>query len=375
MILCKWKFTLPKKKKILIYDESNSDLLIRFFKKEDCEILHTRLEEINILVLLISILKFDKNKLSKKYDYQYIHYVKPKLIITFIDNRISYYKLKEKFKNIKIISIQNGLRTEIFELFKNVTEKDNLSVDYLFVMDENIKKCYSKFIKGNIVVSGSIKNNLIPIKKNNSGLKKLLFISQYINPSSLKLSLWRTKTSFEKHFNAENVLIPLLANYCKKHKIHFEICGNSKDNNEAFFYKSLIGEKNNNWSFHPKVDMKTTYEMLDKTSAVVFIDSTLGYEALSRGIPVAAFSIRGESYSNSDRHKYNFGLPMKYSDHGPFWTNHFDENTFNKILNFVLNISREDWKKVCTNYAKEISAYDEGNSKFKNILSSLELYN
>ena len=71
-ILCKWRFTLPKKKKILIYDESNSDLLIRFFKKEDCEILHTRFEEINILVLLISILKFDKNKLLRKYVYQYI---------------------------------------------------------------------------------------------------------------------------------------------------------------------------------------------------------------------------------------------------------------------------------------------------------------
>ena len=121
--MCKWRFTLPKKNKILIYDESNSDLLVRFFKKEDCEILHTRFEEINILVLLISILKFDKNKLLRKYVYQYIHYVEPRLIITFIDNKISYYKLKEKFKNIKIISIQNGLRTEIFELFKNVTKK------------------------------------------------------------------------------------------------------------------------------------------------------------------------------------------------------------------------------------------------------------
>ena len=74
-------------------------------------------------MLLISILKFDKNKLSKKYVYQYIHYVKPQLIITYIDNNISYYKLKEKFKDITIIAVQNGNLT-LLNCYKRCTEED-----------------------------------------------------------------------------------------------------------------------------------------------------------------------------------------------------------------------------------------------------------
>ena len=129
--------------------------------------------------------------LSKKYVYQYIHYVKPKLIITYIDNNISYYKLKEKFKDITIMAVQNGVRTDFFKFFENVTKKDNLSIDYLFVMDEITKKCYSSFLKGNIIVNGSIKNNSIPIKKNENNSKKILFLSQYRNPKLFKhIDIW-----------------------------------------------------------------------------------------------------------------------------------------------------------------------------------------
>ena len=104
---CKIKFTLPRSNKILIYDAENSDFIIKFFKKEQCAILHTRFEQINILVLFVSIFKFQKKKLSTKYVYTYIKLVNPKVIITFIDNRLSFYELKKHFNNIKIICIQN----------------------------------------------------------------------------------------------------------------------------------------------------------------------------------------------------------------------------------------------------------------------------
>ena len=53
---CKIKLRLPKKNKVLIYDEIGSELFFKFFKREQCEIFHTRLEEINIPILLLSIL-------------------------------------------------------------------------------------------------------------------------------------------------------------------------------------------------------------------------------------------------------------------------------------------------------------------------------
>ena len=81
----KWKFVLPNKKKILIYDKGLSEDLTKFFNKEDYEILHVRFEEINILILLISIFKLNRLTLFRKYIYQYINYVSPKLIITMTD--------------------------------------------------------------------------------------------------------------------------------------------------------------------------------------------------------------------------------------------------------------------------------------------------
>ena len=47
----------------------------------------------------------------------------------------------------------------------------------MIITIQNIK--LSKLIKGNTIVSGSSKNNSIPIKKNESSSGKLLFISKY----------------------------------------------------------------------------------------------------------------------------------------------------------------------------------------------------
>ena len=155
-------FTFPAQKKILIYDGEGSDIFFNFFKKEDCEIFYTRFEKINILVLFLSLFNFN-SKLSKSYAYTYIKYVKPKLIITFIHNRVSFYQLKNYFKDTKIIAVQNGLGEDVFEVFKNVEKKDNLRIDYLFALDEAHKQCSSQFIDGTILQPGSFKNNLVPI--------------------------------------------------------------------------------------------------------------------------------------------------------------------------------------------------------------------
>ena len=295
------------------------------------------------------------------------------------DNKISYYKLKEKFKNIAVVAIQNAHRSETLKTFGHITKKDNLSIDYLFVLSEVQKKCYAKFIEGNIIVVGSIKNNSIPIIKKKCNSKKLLFISQYKNPVKEGIGTFGEKESFSIHIKAETKLIPLLANYCKKNNVQLEICGRTKSNDEALFFKSLIGQQNNNWRFYPKINVQTTYGMLDQASAVAHIDSTLGYEALAREKPIAGFHIRGQYtktfyyfgdfYSNIK----NFGLPKKFDDLGPFWTNYLNETILNEILNLVLNINQEDWKKIYNKYATEITAYDKENNTFTNVMKTLNI--
>jgi len=380
---CKIRFTLPKKKEILIYDKEGSQIFFNFFKKEQCEIFHARFEEINLPILLLSILKLSKLSLSKSYTYEYIRYVEPKLIITFIDMRLSIYKLKQIFEKIKIIVIQNGIHSSVFKDFKNIKKSDNLFVDYFLVMDEIHKKCFSKFIGGNIHVIGSFKNNLISIKKKNQYIKNLLFISQFMKHEDMNTSekdSWGLRLSFNEYFFAEKKLLPMLAEYCQKNNVKLEICGRTNSQEEMEEFKSLIEPFSNDWIFHPRKDSLTNYKRLDQATAIVHIDSTLGYEALGRKKPVATFSIRGENidhvekfgdfYANSN----NFGLPKKFPDSGPFWSNHLNKSVLSKILDLVLAVNEDQWDKIYNEYATEIAAYDKGNSKFKKIIKSLNIF-
>jgi len=380
---CKIKLTLPKKNKVLIYDETGSEIFFNFFKREKCEIFHARFEEINIPILLLSILNLLKMPLSKSYIYEYIRYVDPKLIITFIDMRISIYKLKNTFKNINIMVIQNGLRSSLFKVFKNIKKSDNLFVDYFLVMDEIHKKSFSRFIGGNIIVTGSIKNNLIPIEKKNKDIKNLLFVSQFMNreymDSTSEKDTWGLTLKFNEYFLAEKKLLPMLAEYCQKNNVKLEICGRTNSQEEMEEFKSLIEPLNSDWTFHPRKDTTTNYKRLDQATAIVHVDSTLGYEALGRKKPVATFSIRGENINHIEEfggfhaNFNNFGLPKKFPDNGPFWSNYLNKPALSKILDLVLTVNKDQWDKIYNEYATEIAAYDEGNTKFKKIIKTLDI--
>ena len=300
--------------------------------------------------------------------------VNPSLIITFMDNRPNYYKLKKEFKNKKIIAIQNGYRPEIFEVFKGINKKENLLIDYLFVMDEMHKNLFESFISGHIIVSGSLKNNFVPLKKKETITKKIVFLSQYRDPEFFKgIDIWGKQTSFEKHFRAELDLIPYLVDYCEENKFELEIAGSTSQIKEKYFYEKLI-TKNIKWGFYSKKSIEndlTVYEKLDQATAVVFIDSTLGYESLARLKPTAAFSIRGNFHKNAKYH--NFGYPDNFSDEGPFWSNNLNRKIFKQILDLVTSVSEKEWKKIHNKYAAKISAYDEGNKKFKQIINSLNV--
>ena len=381
----KFKLSLPKSKKVLIYDESNSDFIFTLIKKEQCEILHTRFEEINIPILLMSIFSFNKKKITEKYVRLYIKHVNPEVVLTFIDNKLSFYELKKDFENILFVVIQNGLRSygSDIDTQKKIDnlKKRKLLVDYFFTFNESYKEVYSQFIKGNIIPVGSLKNNSISINYKNNFLnkKKLLYISQFrkmpansINKKFNNLTTQQKLSSGEYYLlKSEIKLIPLIVEYCIINKVTLEICGCSNDKNEFLFYKSLIKEEFKNWEFFPKKNMQTTYRMLDEATAVAFIDSTLGYEALSRKRPTACFSIRGEFLDNFDGCK--FGRPAIYEDNGPFWCNELNTSKLNEILNFVLNVSEEEWKKIKHKYTNKIALYDPKNAKFKKIMSNINI--
>ena len=87
--------------------------------------------------------------------------INPKIVITYIDNKILFYQLKNIIRNneIKFISIQNGTRRKIADLFGVIENYKNLSSDFYFVWGNVVAKNLSKYISSNFVKIGSLKNN------------------------------------------------------------------------------------------------------------------------------------------------------------------------------------------------------------------------
>ena len=108
---CKFSYQLPKRNKVLLYDSTiNSIRILNLLNITEYYKFNIR-DEINIPILIFSILKNGFKNIFTNYKLAHIQFVNPKLVITWTDNDINFYKLKEYLKNICFIAIQNGYRT------------------------------------------------------------------------------------------------------------------------------------------------------------------------------------------------------------------------------------------------------------------------
>ena len=62
---------------------------------------------------------------------------------------------------------------------------------------------------------------------------------------------------------------------------------------------------------------------------------------------------------------------MSLTEDGKFWTNRYDEQRFEEILNYLLTVSDVDWEKIRSETIQEIISYDTNNSQFVEIVRSL----
>ena len=112
----KIKFKPPKKSEILLYDNacvlSNNAKI--FFKNKEFSIYYNRFEEINLYILIASILFPKYLKLRKNYKYHFLKSVNPKLVYTSIDNNISFYLLKDIYPKATYVADQGSMRDDKF---------------------------------------------------------------------------------------------------------------------------------------------------------------------------------------------------------------------------------------------------------------------
>ena len=354
----KWIFTLPKKRELLIYDKAslNSNFVKILFKKKKFEVLHTRYESVNILVLLKTVYKYGFINIIENYKKNFFSLVEPKIIYTTIDSSVSFYKLKNIYPNAKYIVDQRGISkvtgatwpNKFFWDIKkyNKLNKTKAKVDILFVFGSNEKKRLQDIINGNYFVLGNTKNNAY---HSNLKLKKKREITYICS------GLW------EPSWTRQCQTFKLLNKYCYKKNIKLNFLPKriiGKTEFDEKYYRKKLGEKNWKYLDHSNLNI---YKHLLTQELVVFAHSTLGFEVMAKGIKVAILS---NYFPEKMSKRY-------YSNDGLFWTSKTDYVSLAKLFDRMLRIKKSSWNKIYRKFSYEIMFYDKNNLKKKRIINSI----
>ena len=352
LIKTKFSFRAPPSKEIIIFGHGADQM--QFLNQDKFIVYYNYGEEVNLYILFKTILIKGLKNLKHNYRIIFLKSVNPKYIITYRCDNKNFYELKNHLGHVKTILIQWGkTRKEHFANFDK--EKNNYHVDQMYLHGAETAKIFSTFIKGKTFSIGSIANNRFrfdeKIKKDS-----LLFISQAKSNRILP--------------EIEKIIIKFLKDYCLEKKLRFAISTRvlPEDLSGKHKYEKILGKSG--WNYYPrsKPDVTGDYEHYSKvmqSNYIVSIDSTLGYEALSRKKRVAFFPLgsyseewcRTNYITDSKTKAYyipsKFGYPLNLSREGDFWLSDYQEAKMTKILNFLQEIKYDNWIKLLDNLGLE----------------------
>ena len=355
----KYYFLLPPKKDILIFDTHGAELIKGILPKNSYHILPARYESLNFLFLINCLFNFQIS--LRSYTQKYVDYINPKILITYIDNNPLFYELR--LKHGKKIFIQNGRRTAMDIFFSKNKINNKHHVDYMLVHNDSVGKKYQKLIKGKSIKFGSLQSNsckIIKSKKKYDLMYVSTFRLNYIKPNKYVYGV-----KFSDYIKKEIFLLKWLKDFSDKNKRHISILGSERlsAGDEKNFYKNIFG--NSGWRYIERTPKRKTYKIIDQAFIILGIDSTLIYEALSRGLRVGFFGIRGNKYPVNSR---KFGWPDSFGNQGPFWTDLASEKEFKRIINNLINYSSKRWNKTSSEYKKKLLHYNFQNTLAKNLI-------
>ena len=379
----KFSYRYPTNKEVLLVHREGLELLTHFVESSSISVADP--ERPNVFVLMRML--FHKKKGLLGYLNAYISLVKPKVVLTFIDNDISFYQLKEGFPKVAFVSIQNGLRNDFaradnfgfLSQLDSVSKDERLSATTICTFGDATGEQYSKYINATTKTIGSLKNNLY---ENHSKEKQfdITFISQH-PPSSIETEPGRvyfghSSVSFESYYRIEFEVVKFLGDYCQQHNLRLAVSGKRENGfgTERDFYLGALGPSPA--VFIPRDSNFSTYDTLSATGIIVTIDSTVGYEFLSRGQRVAFFSSRINSANSnlaSTIRDTNFGFPLQLEDRGPFWSNIGGAPEYERILDHLRAVTDKEWAPEIAPYNESLMAYQPGNPVFKKLLLDLGL--
>jgi len=371
---------IPKNSSIVQIHKDGLDILSRYVNSSDVSVVDP--SELNFWLLLKCLMsrKFQ----MKEYFAQAIRAHRPRVVVTFIDNDISFYLLKSLVPGPVFIAVQNGIRNNysylsnagfIDQLVKS-GRSNQLKADIVCTFGKSSSIMFESHIQTKTLITGNIKNNAMEITSTVEPKFDIVFMSQHA-PFELAnrdevMYLNNASIPIREFYEIESVVAGFLAKYCQEHFLRFAVSGKreAEDVFERQFFEKAIGGVP--FTFLPRTNAHSSYVHGLSSRVVVVIDSTIGYELLTRGKKVAFFSARmfDPLTDQSELKDSFFGYPSTYPVGGPFWTNRPDHSEYARILDSLLRMTDTEWAAQIQPYTEELMAYQPGNNEFVEILKN-----
>ena len=359
IIFAKKVLAKPLRNKLVILDSISENFFKLELKKFKFDILDLRLKEINFYILLILILKLKKINILN-YTIEYLSISKPNIILTFNYNLLLFYKLKSYFPKTKFVSIQNGIMSKtVLDILK---KNKSFQADYFLTFGKKVSQEYKKFFKTKCIELGSFRSNFTPKIKKKNLRKSILFISsgfegrlnsKYFTVAGVNV------ISQKKFFEKDALIVNHIYQYCQNNNYKLEILEKfrTKDEKEYKYYKKILNDKKFVYHRKTKYDNQA-YENSDNVLATFSTFSALGLELILRGNRVGICN-----YRKSLNKELDLFYPISMNKKGKFWTNYYNYNEIERVLDFIINSKQINWRNQISKIKPNLMIFNPKNTK------------
>lgn len=304
------------------------------------------------------------------YIVEYASRVRPRVMLTFLDNYWPFYELKSRLPTVTTVAVQNGVRGPSDDVFGHAMTAPRESiaswhVDHMCVFGPAVGREYAKYVRGNVHRVGSVKNNAVSPSGPNGPLVGYISTWRGAVAQDRLVAIHGGSRSITvgQLYERRDLLVRYLDGYARSRGSHLLVIGKDATGADRSHYARILGHDDFEYSLRAGAD--SSYRAVDRPRLLVFSSSTLGYEALARGHRVAAFFTDIElTASRGER----FGWPLNLPDEGPFWTHRYDENRFGEILGDLDAMSTDEWRTISEPIVSELIVFDDANTTLRSVL-------
>lgn len=359
-------FKNPIKKWIVIFDNAGSNIIKTMILYDvDYTIFYARGEKYHITLSIMCQMiknmglvdwqylkvnnqsKFRKflKELYKVYCYSFMAYIKPKIVLTFVDNSYWFQIISRIYnQNAVFYAIQNGCRRKysVTEWLPKAPDPGSIIfIPNFFCFGNYEKDLYEKYHHniGCYLPVGSVRGSYY---KNTLALKEI-----EIKYDICLVSEWEDLIMEQGFYpeikNAILILREYLKKYIEEYHLSFCVATRSNDRTEMNYYRSYFGEKAEIIDFN--MEEMSTYHTMDESSVIVTFMSTAAVEAFGWGKKVLFANFSGDD---------NYDLPQQ-----GIWTiNVIDYNVFKLKLNYLIKINEKTYREKTRQCAQYLMNYN-----------------